>query len=683
MRFNSFPNSLVILPLILGISASCSYINPSARDVQIFKRSSDGKEVHCLKPPPDVISKRTDANLEVTVDKITSSIKGAAGLRIDPERIRKELPEDVNAFEVIEYRICAQYGNDVLTAEEYKVFTQQYLPLRRNTDRSAVSPDIPSPKPTPADTVGIWVARIRGDTKQFSAQREIIQKLEYARRNSLLSLEKIELRELPYEITTAVLNEQELELKRYGQELNAAMIVWGEIAGFEISEFFPRITLIQPIGRTDTTTYLTPVTQATRWEEQYQVLPPGTARLPPERIREPLSLARYILAFRHFQQKEWGVAAAQFDQIIVDGAARLAKSPDVYFYAGFSHFMGTFGNPQTEDIRKELAYFTEAKIGYEKDNSMSDYAASQNMRGITCLQNVRLGKDVNANLGDAIISLEEAARTWNKIGDKHGYRTARGNLGLAYALRVRAGIDIQNSTLLAATILEESSRESLEASEFGGYASDQVNIGTLFLELARHKYDQEKNLLAAIEHFRNAAKHNKSDDIWGTYNAANGSLGEAHLELVKLNIQSHQNIQDALAAWRENVRIYKANNSQSIPYADIQTHIADAHFLIGQHVKDFAPHFKTCIEVLEDAIAVYINLNQWDKAFGAKFNAGVVHLTLAINRIEVSDHLDAAEKVFLEGKNQSHEKGYVQIEARFTQALNDVKELRRTSNLPS
>jgi hypothetical protein len=38
------------------------------------------------------------------------------------------LPPEVSSFEVVEYRICAQYGNGVLSKQEYRAFTAQILP---------------------------------------------------------------------------------------------------------------------------------------------------------------------------------------------------------------------------------------------------------------------------------------------------------------------------------------------------------------------------------------------------------------------------------------------------------------------------------------------------------------------------------------------------------------------------
>jgi hypothetical protein len=88
----------------------------------------DGTKIQCVEPPPDVVASGVRANAEVAATKVGNLLKGTGGVGVDIERIRQEVPSDVSSFEVIEYRICTQYGNGVLTKEEYRTFTDRILP---------------------------------------------------------------------------------------------------------------------------------------------------------------------------------------------------------------------------------------------------------------------------------------------------------------------------------------------------------------------------------------------------------------------------------------------------------------------------------------------------------------------------------------------------------------------------
>jgi hypothetical protein len=68
------------------------------------------------------------ANLELTAKRLGTLLQLTGGVGLDVERIRQELPADVSSFEVIEFRICAQYGNGVLSKDEYRAFTTQIIP---------------------------------------------------------------------------------------------------------------------------------------------------------------------------------------------------------------------------------------------------------------------------------------------------------------------------------------------------------------------------------------------------------------------------------------------------------------------------------------------------------------------------------------------------------------------------
>lgn len=118
---------LWFLPLLLLVAASCSMGSPSERKPVEFVLS-DGTPVKCFMPPPEIIAKGGKANIDLTVLRLGQVLEAKAGGGLDVEQIRRELPVEVSQFEVVEFRICAQYGNGVLSKQAYQAFTEQIIP---------------------------------------------------------------------------------------------------------------------------------------------------------------------------------------------------------------------------------------------------------------------------------------------------------------------------------------------------------------------------------------------------------------------------------------------------------------------------------------------------------------------------------------------------------------------------
>jgi hypothetical protein len=117
---------LLLLPLLLLVESSCSG-SPSQRHLVEFPQI-DGPPLQCFEPLQAVIVKGEKANLELTANRLETLLRATGGVGLNVERIRQELPADVSSFEVIEFRICAQYGNGVLSKDEYRAFTTQIIP---------------------------------------------------------------------------------------------------------------------------------------------------------------------------------------------------------------------------------------------------------------------------------------------------------------------------------------------------------------------------------------------------------------------------------------------------------------------------------------------------------------------------------------------------------------------------
>lgn len=108
----------------LFLASSCSF--PSERKLQ--SPWKDGPRPICAEPHPDVIVRAMQVNADIAAVKVGTLLKGTGGVSLDVERIRQDVPKDVAAFAEIDWRLCIQYGNQVLTKEEYHAFTKQIIP---------------------------------------------------------------------------------------------------------------------------------------------------------------------------------------------------------------------------------------------------------------------------------------------------------------------------------------------------------------------------------------------------------------------------------------------------------------------------------------------------------------------------------------------------------------------------
>jgi hypothetical protein len=95
--------------------------------------------VKCFEPPPDVVLKKGDAKISAAVKEIGDIVKADASTELSTERIR-EISKEVNDYEIIEFRMCTQYGNNAIGPAEYQRFLTEVLPILR----SSAKPDLTS-----------------------------------------------------------------------------------------------------------------------------------------------------------------------------------------------------------------------------------------------------------------------------------------------------------------------------------------------------------------------------------------------------------------------------------------------------------------------------------------------------------------------------------------------------------
>lgn len=115
---------VVICFVVSGImftTSSCSVKRgPSDRDEVVFERK-DGTVVKCFQPPDDVVKSSEGMKAQASVNKISELLRVETSINQTFERIRAEIP-NLQATEVIHFRLCTDYGNGALDTPTYQQF---------------------------------------------------------------------------------------------------------------------------------------------------------------------------------------------------------------------------------------------------------------------------------------------------------------------------------------------------------------------------------------------------------------------------------------------------------------------------------------------------------------------------------------------------------------------------------
>lgn len=647
--------------LIIVISLTYLYLtNPSSdRHVQKFTRSTDQKEVLCIEPPSEAFTKDVRIKLEATAEQIIGigkGVKGSGGLQFDAEKIVRELPSDVRALEVIEYRICAAYGNEILTEEEYKVILKSIFLELKNTKNRISEMD---QTPTQDGRTGIWVARIRGDDDQYSAQRELVQKLRFylGKESALKNL--MDVRELAQEVTGATESEGETLARQLGQRVNAAVVIWGEIAGLlHKDEFFSKITIVGTVKGIGSTIRLEPVTEISQIQE-YRTPQPSTLSAAPERVREPIRLVRYVMATQYYKKADWADAADHFEALIQEGSSQNIHDRDLHIFAGYSNWYLSFPGDRKNSLIKAKNHFLSAQQSYANMEKDSSYPAVLNMLGIVYTQ--------SGLFEEAEKQLAEASRIWKEAGDERGYWSAQGNLGANYLTKARKGIDIQKSIDLAIGVLEKVTIALKNLGDIGGYASSEINLGYLYLKISDTSATST-GLKEAIAHFLNATEHEKIRSPWSAYMAGENGLAEAYARLVRFGVDIKSNLTKSIAAREEVVSIYQEHKSWG-NYADQQIQIAGTYIEAAQKGNEFNGNMVRAISALTIATAHYKQLNLLAKYADAQYNLAVSYQELARHDTDRSTNLQQMKLALEDGIVLLRKFGFSAQERKFNELL--------------
>jgi len=113
---------------IVVILASCA--GPSKRNKVTIN------DVTCIEPPPDVMSSEISAAVDAAISPIKDALRADISVAKKFERIREEIP-NLQAVEVLEFRLCAAYANGAIDKDTYKQFISHILPLLKGNSSSS------------------------------------------------------------------------------------------------------------------------------------------------------------------------------------------------------------------------------------------------------------------------------------------------------------------------------------------------------------------------------------------------------------------------------------------------------------------------------------------------------------------------------------------------------------------
>lgn len=448
------------------------------------------------------------------------------------------------------------------------------------------------------------------------------------------------------------------------------MIIWGEIVGLlKVGEFFPRITIIGSIKPIEPTFRLETITDNSRREELV-IRSPSTSRVAPERIREPIRLARFIIAVQDYKKDRWFEAAEQFEGLIREQPHE-AYASDVYFYAGFSYYKLHFIKGSKELLLKAHAHFLNAQKASEGHEEWITYPNVLNALGITYFWMSYTEVSPQPFLEEAQRQIKEAARLWKERGDDLGYWEAEANFALVYRILASRGIDPEYNFSLSLSINEQSADTAMKRGNWALYSVSKVNTGYLLLEAAKRGIAVVKNLEAAVQQFQNATRHNKTHSLWDTYLAGENGLAGALVELLRLEVGISKNLPKCLAAWEEVANIYSEHEEWE-KYADVQAAIFMTLTDVAEKGVDINGNMTKAITAGKKAVLRYSDLRHWEKYEIAQRNLSVAHGNLAHRNINKLANLQQMKMVLEDGIEMFHKYGLSDQEKRFKVMLEPV-----------
>ncbi|MEP6935897.1 MAG: hypothetical protein ABI988_18485, partial [Nitrospirota bacterium] len=480
---------------------------------------------------------------------------------------------------------------------------------------------------------------------------------------------RVEVRELTQEITGASDLDKDVVANAAGRQVHATMVIWGNMVDLlKVAEFLPRVTIVSSMVPR-TTFRLETVTENSRTDELI-ISPPNTSRIAPERVAEPIRLARFILAVQNYRDGRLGEAIEQFEGLIQD-KPNMAYISDVHFYAGFSSYNQYFITNSKRELQKAQAQFLSALKTSESNKDWIQYPNALNNLALTYSWMSVTEVSPQPFLEESQRLLEEACEIWKKRGDDPAYWEGQANLASIYRSLTRRGIDPERNFSLALKYSERITDHAMKAGYWGTYSLSKVTLGYLLLDAAQRGVEVIPNLKSAVQHFEASTRHEKTHWPWGTYIAGKSGLATALHELLRRGVDINKNLPKCVAAWEEVASIY-GEHKQWDNYADVQMAIFMTLTDIAEKEFDVSENMTKGITAGKEAALRYRDLGKWEKYEMAQWDISVAYGRLVSRNINKFVNLQQMKMVLEDGIQVFHEHRLSDPEAKWQAMLEQV-----------
>nr|WP_281720369.1 alpha/beta hydrolase [Nitrosomonas nitrosa] len=519
---------------------------------------------------------------------------------------------------------------------------------------------------TPENKIGIWIARLTGDDATHSAQRDLARRLEdYIPREEPELQSLVEIRELPADVVGYTIEEKEIEAKRLGAMYHASIVIWGDVTG---PYFHPRIKLVKP-SHIRTKTVLLP--RAEIFQTSQMSALPENVIAPPQKLKSPLQMARFLLALISLNQRHWTTAVRQLDKLMSEGFESGVKTADIDLVAGFANLniYLTSGSIQLLDSAREK--YEAALDSYTKDDDSDNYLIAQNDLGLIYLNYAERGVDSKKHFPLAISTLSDVASRCAELQNWDGYVRAQINLGLVYMVSADQGVAPKDNLQKAFYAFSDASQRSKDQQNWKLYAIVQINLGSIYRLLAEYGFGPKENILldsAPGVNLRNSEAslldarnlYTEQQD-WNGYAMAQNNLGLTYQSFAQHDMDPIRYLMKAEEALLDAAFTCKEEQNWA-GYAVTQNNIGNNYRLLAQQNLQPRENLQTAMDILLRAAQQHKEQENWPLYARAQMSLGVTHGALLLLNIEPDTNLRKAIKAFQDAarrfKAQEHWAGY-------------------------
>jgi len=524
---------------------------------------------------------------------------------------------------------------------------------------------------TPENKIGIWITQLRGDDSTHSAQRDLARRLENYIPNEEPQLQGVvEIRELPSDVVGNTIEEKEMEAKRLGEIYHASIVIWGDVTG---PYFHPRIKLLKP-SHLRTKTILLPGAEIYQ-ASQISTLPENVTT-PPQKLKRPLQMARFVFALISLNQRNWAIAAHQLDKLISDGFEVGVRTADMYLAAGFANLNIYLTSGSIQLLDNARGKYESALASYKRDDDFHNNLIAQNDLGLIYLYYAERGVDSKKNFPLATLTFRDIASGWTVLQDWDGYARAQINLGLVYLVLANQGVAPNDNLKKALDASSDAARRFKAQQYWEGYAMVQVNLGSILRLLATYGFGHKENALPTSapgenlkrseEAFLDAMHWYTELSDWNGYAMAQNNLALTYQSFAQHHMEPVRNLMKAEEALLDAALTYKKEENW-VGYALTQNNIGYNYTLLAQQDLQPKENLQTATDIFLKAAQRYKGQDNWPAYAKAQLGLGITYRTHVLLDIEPDRNLKEAIRAFSEAAGQfkalQHWAGYAFAQA--------------------